>query len=225
MRRMIIRLFAIIFLVSGFAFPAWAEKRVALVIGNSSYTHATALPNPSNDAADMAAALTRLGFEVVAGIDLDKSAMRRTIRKFSTALEGADVALFFYAGHGLQVNGKNYLAPVNAQIKTESDLDFDMVDLNLVLRQMERQKSTNLVFLDACRDNPLLKDLARSMGALISSTTCRLSAKPRSTPIASPMAARNKHVRNSSRCSPKVILVSSNRSLSNGSGMVASKRD
>jgi TPR repeat protein len=150
-----------------------AEKRVALVIGNSAYVHVAKLPNPRNDAKDIAAVLRRLGFEVVEGIDLDKPGMERSIRKFSASLDGADVALFFYAGHGLQVNGQNYLAPVTARLDSEAALDFDMVSLNLVLRQMERAKRTNLVFLDACRDNPLLKDLARSMGATRSASLSR----------------------------------------------------
>jgi uncharacterized caspase-like protein len=153
--------------------PALAAKRVALVIGNSAYTHVPTLLNPKNDASDVTAALKRLGFQVISGTDLDKRAMSGLIRKFSSALADAETALFYYAGHGLQVNGKNYLAPVNARLNTEADLDFDMIDLTLILRQMERQQSTNLVFLDACRDNPLLKNLARSMGATRSATLSR----------------------------------------------------
>jgi uncharacterized caspase-like protein len=153
--------------------PVMAEKRVALVIGNSAYLHVSKLPNPKNDARDIAAVLRRLKFDVVEGIDLDKAGMERSIRKFARSLNGADVALFFYAGHGLQVNGRNYLAPVTARLDSEAALDFDMVSLNLVLRQMERAKRTNLVFLDACRDNPLLKDLARTMGATRSTTLSR----------------------------------------------------
>lgn len=156
-----------------FILPAFAEKRVALVIGNSSYTHVSKLANPKNDAQAISAALRRLGFEVIEGIDLNKQAMDQRIRKFASSLEGAKVALFYYAGHGMQVNGQNYLAPVTARLRNEADLDFDMVPLNLVLRQMGRTERTNLVFLDACRDNPLLKDLGRSMGATRSANLTR----------------------------------------------------
>ena len=152
---------------------AFAEKRVALIIGNSSYSHAAKLANPRNDATDIAAALKRLNFEVITGLDLNKQAMGATIRRFSKALDKADVALFYYAGHGLQVNGKNYLAPTNANLSTLADLDFDTVPLSLILRQMERKKRTNIVFLDACRDNPLMTNLARSMGSTRSANITR----------------------------------------------------
>jgi uncharacterized caspase-like protein len=141
-----------------------AEKRVALVIGNSEYRHTTRLKNPTNDATDMSAALTKLGFDVVQGIDLDQAALRERVRLFAEKLPGAEVALFFYAGHGLQVFGKNYLAPIDARIQSEADLDFATVDLDLVLRNMERETRVNIVFLDACRDNPLAVNLARKMG-------------------------------------------------------------
>jgi len=144
---------------------AHAEKRVALVLGNSQYKNTVSLDNPENDAADITAALLRLGFTVIDGINLEKREMERRIRDYANALKGADVGLFYYAGHGIQVNGKNYMAPVDAQLKSETDLDFEAVDVNLVLRQMERNSRVNLVFLDACRDNPLAEILARSLGS------------------------------------------------------------
>jgi len=143
---------------------AQAQKRVALVIGNSAYQNTGELRNPSNDAADMTAALRRLGFEVTDGRDLDKRAMERAIRQFGLSLEGADIALFFYAGHGIQVGGQNHLIPVDARLASEGDVDFETLPLSLVLKQMEREAKTNLVLLDACRDNPLARNLARSMG-------------------------------------------------------------
>lgn len=143
---------------------AQAEKRVALVIGNGEYRHAAALANPTNDAVDMAEKLASLGFDVVSGVDLDFDGMRDTLRRFMTKLNGADMALFYYAGHGLQVNGQNYLAPIDARLGTENDLDFETIPIHLILSAMERNTKTNLVFLDACRDNPLAKNLARSMG-------------------------------------------------------------
>jgi len=158
------RLFAGLTLLVAQASAAHAEKRVALVIGNSSYTHVPALANPHNDAADMAAMLKSLGFEVVEGTDLDQNGMRATVRRFGEALQGADVSLFFYAGHGMQVAGTNYLVPVDAKLAREGDLDFDAIRLDLVLAQMERETRTSIVLLDACRDNPMAQTLARSMG-------------------------------------------------------------
>ncbi|TDW20884.1 putative caspase-like protein [Rhizobium azibense] len=143
---------------------ALAEKRVALVIGNSAYQHVPMLPNPGNDAGDMAAKLRDLGFEVVVGSDLDLAGVRRTISDFVGSLDGADIALFYYAGHGLQVNGENYIAPVDAKLLSYLDLEFEAVSMDLILSAMERTTRVNLVFLDACRDNPLAVNLARSMG-------------------------------------------------------------
>lgn len=148
---------------------ALAEKRVALVIGNSAYQHVPMLPNPDNDAGDMAAKLKNLGFEVVVGRDLDLAGVRTTIRDFVAKLDGADLALFYYAGHGLQVNGENYIAPIDAKLLSYIDLDFEAVPMNLILSAMERETRVNLVFLDACRDNPLAVNLARSMGTRSSS--------------------------------------------------------
>ena len=148
--------------VSGLS-AAQAERRVALVIGNSDYKHTASLANPKNDAEAVSASLERLGFEVLTGLDADIHEMIGLVRDFSRALEGADVALFYYAGHGLQVDGINYLAPVDAQLNDQADLDFGTVKLSSILRQMDRHRAANLVFLDACRDNPLAKTLARSM--------------------------------------------------------------
>lgn len=153
-------LLALAALLAGIAAAA-AEKRVALVIGNSAYENVPRLTNPSNDASDVAAKLKALGFEVVDGIDLDKRDMEKRIRAFAEALSGADVGLFYYAGHGLQVDQRNFLAPVDAQLKSESDLDFEAVQLDLVLKNMVRNAATSLVFLDACRDNPLAANLAQ----------------------------------------------------------------
>jgi uncharacterized caspase-like protein len=93
-----------------------AQKRVALVIGNASYQYAPALVNPKNDASDVADALSSFGFQVIAGLDLDKTALERKIREFANALQGAEVGVFFYAGHGLQVSGQNYIVPIDAHL-------------------------------------------------------------------------------------------------------------
>jgi hypothetical protein len=148
------------------ALPACAEKRVALIIGNSAYQQAGTLANPVNDAKEMAAALKDLGFVVLLGLDLDKRAFDVKVRDFSRALADADAGVFFYAGHGLQIAGRNYLIPIDAQLQRERDVDFEAVGLDFILKQMEleREGKTNIVFLDACRDNPLARNLARSMG-------------------------------------------------------------
>jgi uncharacterized caspase-like protein len=140
------------------------EKRVALVIGNSAYRQTAQLKNPGNDAADMAASLRTLGFRVIEGIDLDKLSMDGKISEFAEALPGADSGVFFYAGHGLQVSGRNYLMPVDARLTTAAALDLEMVQLDVVQRAMERVAKFNVLFVDACRDNPLADTLAGAMG-------------------------------------------------------------
>ena len=140
------------------------ERRVALVIGNSAYKYAGELPNPKNDATDIAASLRKLGFEIIDGFDLNKTAFERKVRDFAAALRGAELGLFFYAGHGLQVAGQNFLVPVDAQLSTADALDFEMIRLDVIHRVMERETSTNIIFLDACRNNPLARNLARAMG-------------------------------------------------------------
>lgn len=143
---------------------ASAGKRVALVIGNAAYKHTTPLRNPKNDADAIAKILVHLDFKVLKGTDLTHRQFGRTVAKFRKALAGADVALLFYAGHGLQVHGHNYLAPVDAQLEDEDSLEFEAVRLRAVLALMEREPRTNLVFLDACRDNPMARNLARNLG-------------------------------------------------------------
>jgi hypothetical protein len=156
---------ALLFLsASSFTTAFASENRVALVIGNSAYRNAAVLENPKNDASDMAAAAEKLGFKVIKGLDLDKGGMDRTIRQFAEALKGATIGMFYYAGHGLQVSGRNYLVPVDAELKTAEALDFEMVGLDVVQRIMEAASETNVLFLDACRDNPLSRNLARAMG-------------------------------------------------------------
>jgi uncharacterized caspase-like protein len=144
--------------------PLLADAKVALVIGNSAYQNASPLANPANDADSMAAVLTGLGFKVTKGTDLDKVGFDRTLSEFASSLPGAKLAAFFYAGHGLQVGGANYLLPVDAKLASASALDFEAVRLDLIQRNMERETDTNILFIDACRDNPLSRNLARSLG-------------------------------------------------------------
>ena len=138
---------------------------MALVIGNGQYRHSVPLANPVNDARDIAGALRDLGFKVIEGHDLDSTAMRTKITEFGAAIPGAATTLFFYAGHGVQVAGNNYLIPVDAKLERPSALDVEAVNINTILADMETEKRINLVFLDACRDNPLSRSLARSFSA------------------------------------------------------------
>jgi uncharacterized caspase-like protein len=142
---------------------AWAEKRIALVIGNAAYQNTPPLPNPRNDATDLAAELTGLGFQVIQGLDLDRAAMNAKIAEFADALGGADVGLFYYGGHALQFNGRNYLIPVDAKLATSRSLEFETVQLDSIQGAMEGDVQTNIIFLDACRDNPIARNLASSL--------------------------------------------------------------
>lgn len=158
-------------LIAGFVAALWplaasAERRVALVIGNSAYSHAAALRNPGNDARDVAEALKKVGFDVQLGIDLDQPGFARTIEQFARMLDEADVGLFFYAGHGVQMNDKNYLVSVNAKLENEFLLSSETIELDAIVRLMESKAPINLVFLDACRNNPLADNLRRSLTVL-----------------------------------------------------------
>ncbi|MBP2228629.1 putative caspase-like protein [Azospirillum agricola] len=138
--------------------PAKPERRVALVLGNSGYQHAPRLPNPVNDARAIADSLRSAGFELVGGgarLDLDRAGTERAIRDFGGKLAGADVGLFYYAGHGLQMRGTNYLLPVSANLTKEADVRYELIDIEMVLDEMALAESRlNIVILDACRNNP-----------------------------------------------------------------------
>ena len=151
-------------LLSALPLAAGAAERVALVIGNSKYHDPGAvLRNPGNDADGMAAALGRLGFEVVLGKDLDRDGFYDKRKEFAAAAREADVALFFYAGHGMQdAKGTNWLLPVDAKLESDLDLEPRAVKLDTVMDVMPGR--SNLVFLDACRNNPLARGLALSKG-------------------------------------------------------------
>jgi hypothetical protein len=134
------------------------------VIGNSAYQHAPVLSNPQNDSADVGAKLKRLGFQLFGGQNLDRTAMLTVLTTFGRAAETADVALVYYAGHGLQINGQNYLVPVDANVGYEAEVDISLVPFNVVMQQLNRGSSVNIAMLDACRDNPFAKELSRTMG-------------------------------------------------------------
>lgn len=141
------------FVFSGNA--AFADKRVAFVVGNAAYKNVPQLPNPAIDARSMARVLRNVGFDVVEGSNLSRDAMTAKLLEFGKKSEGADVALFFYAGHGIAVNGTNYLLPVDADLKSEMDVKLGAaINVDLTLEQTMADAKVKLVFLDACRDNP-----------------------------------------------------------------------
>jgi len=157
LRRRAFTLLAAAFVVAAAA-SAFAETRVALVIGEGGYRSVPALANPPNDARDVADALKALGFAVTLGVDLDQAGMEKAIGDFALSAATADVSLLYYGGHGLQVASRNYLIPVDTQLRSVDDIDKRTVPLDAVLGALAQAKGIHLVFLDACRNNPL-KDL------------------------------------------------------------------
>lgn len=144
------------------------ESRIALVIGNSAYKDAP-LQNPVNDARDMAHALRELGFDVIYGENLSQNEIKRSIRSFGDKIHNGGVGLFYYAGHGIQVNGVNYLVPVGATITKEEEVEYESVDVGFVLAQMESAKNRlNIVILDACRNNPFARSFRSTRSGLAS---------------------------------------------------------
>jgi hypothetical protein len=143
---------------------AWADKRVALVIGNSGYQNAVQLANPAHDAAAIADMFKAMDFEVVElRRDLAAVDMRRVIRDFSGNAQTADVAVVYFAGHGLEVDGENYLIPIDAKLEHDIDVEDEAVSLGRVVQMIEPAKRLRVVILDACRDNPFLKSMKRTL--------------------------------------------------------------
>ena len=130
-------------------------RRVALVIGNGAYTHVRPLPNPSNDARSIAKSLRDIGFAVSEGIDLNRAAMQATIREFLREAATAQVAVVYYAGHGVQVEGRNYLVPVDVQLKAGSRISDAMLEMDTIMAGLDDQVRTNILIMDACRNNPM----------------------------------------------------------------------
>lgn len=149
--------------------PLNTDARTALVIGNGKYADVP-LRNPPNDAADMAVVLRSLGFEVFSYTDLDQNGMKRVIREFGAKLRTkGGVGLFYYAGHGVQSKGVNYLIPISAKVDTEEEVEYESVDAGLVLAQMESAKNgMNIVILDACRNNPFARSFRSAQKGLAS---------------------------------------------------------
>jgi hypothetical protein len=141
---------------------AWAEKKVALIIGNSAYESVGKLPNPANDATAVAKMFQDAGFEVIGRRDLGNVEFRRTIREFTFKSRGADIAVVFFAGHGIEVKGTNYLIPTDAKLVTDFDASDEAISLDRILESIDTVKRLRLVILDACRDNPFEKKIIRN---------------------------------------------------------------
>lgn len=146
-----------------------AEKRIALVIGNSAYQNAPELRNPVNDSADIAAALNAIGFEVQLHIDQTQGQLFDTLRKFQREAAGADIALIYYAGHGIEIDRQNYLVPVDAVLEADTDVTFEAVPLETVMFAAGGARRLSMVIVDACRNNPFVvsmtrRDASRSIG-------------------------------------------------------------
>jgi uncharacterized caspase-like protein len=146
--------------------PAWAEKRVALVLSNSAYQNVARLPNPVNDGTVIAATLKKAGFDVVdSRHDLPAAETRRALRDFADRARDAEIALVYYAGHGIEVDGTNYLIPVDARLERDTDVYDEAFSLDRVLLAIEPAKHLRLVILDACRDNPFAKSMKRTVAS------------------------------------------------------------
>ena len=144
------------------ASPALAAQRAALVIGNAAYAHVPALANPLNDAADVGAALARLGFAVTRLDNTGHAQLRQGLLDFQRAASASEVAVVFYAGHGIEVDGRNFLVPVDARLASDQDVEFEAIPLALVSRAVSRASGLRLVVLDACRENPFAVSMQRA---------------------------------------------------------------
>jgi hypothetical protein len=141
---------------------AVAERRVALVIGNGAYSEAARLANPANDASAMAAVLQRLGFSTTVAVDVDRSAIIAAIDAFSGSLDSADIAFLYYAGHGIQIAGQNFLLPIDVDVSSERTLRYSALDIAEIVAEMELRAKVAIVVLDACRDNPFTAGIAEN---------------------------------------------------------------
>ncbi|MEO8318163.1 MAG: caspase family protein, partial [Bradyrhizobium sp.] len=141
---------------------AWAEKRVALIVGNSSYQTVPQLPNPSRDATSVAKMFRDAGFDSVdVQLNVGNLEFKRAIRKFETTADQADIAVVYYAGHGLEIGGTNYLIPTDARLASDRDADDEAILLERLVSSADGAKRLRLVILDACRDNPFTTSMRR----------------------------------------------------------------
>ena len=165
-----------------FATAAAAERRVALVIGNSAYKNASSLPNTINDSTAIAALFKSVGFEVVISRnDLGVVDFKRSVREFLITAENADMAVVYYAGHGIEISGTNYLVPVDARLSRDYDVDDEAVSLDRIIWALQTVRRLRLILLDACRDNPFAAKL-RSAGTPARHREAALPRSRRSAP-------------------------------------------
>jgi hypothetical protein len=165
-----VRLYVFFGVVAAFAAICWsavatAETRVALVVGNAKYLNTPALANPGNDASDVAAALKEIGFTVSLQVDATKREFDQALAKFARDVRNADAAMFYYAGHGMQFQGKNFMMPVDAALEDEVSLRYEMTAVDDVKAALQESSGVKILVLDACRDNPLAEKMARSIRA------------------------------------------------------------
>ncbi len=164
MRSTLLIVFGFLFYIS--AAPALAEKRVALVIGMSNYRQVPRLANPARDADSMSALFKKAGFNLVdSERDLGIADLRRVIREFSEISRDADISVVYYAGHGIEVDGTNYLVPADAKLLSDFDIEDETVSLDRVLKALDPVRRLKLVILDACRDNPFARTMKRSVAS------------------------------------------------------------
>ncbi len=149
--------------LSSFAAPAHAQTKVALVIGNGTYRNVPELPNPPNDAADVAAAFLRLGFSVRLVNNATYDTMRRSLLEFTPKARDAEMAVVYFAGHGMEIGGENWLIPIDAELKTDLDIEQEAISLRSVMLMASAASKLGLVVLDACRNNPFLAKIRRSI--------------------------------------------------------------
>ncbi|WP_271607559.1 caspase family protein [Bradyrhizobium sp. CCBAU 11434] len=165
MRRLVASLLTVL-LVGCASGPAMADKRVAFVVGNSNYQNVVALANPANDASAIADLFRKAAFDVVESRrDLKNTDMRRALRDFTEKARDADIAVIYYAGHGMEVDGTNYLIPVDAVLERDTDAYDEAIALDRILQAIEPAKQLRLVILDACRDNPFVKSMKRTVAS------------------------------------------------------------
>jgi len=178
------RVFLIVFAVWFGCGPAMAERRVALAIGNSAYKSVARLTNPANDATLVGGMFKTAGFDAVdVKLDLNASEMRKALREFGRKTRDAEIAVVYYAGHGIELDGVNYLIPTDATLETDSDVLDETIALDRALFAVEPAKQLRLIILDACRDNPFAKTMKRTISSrAIGRGLAPRSSRPARTP-------------------------------------------
>jgi uncharacterized caspase-like protein len=163
--------------------PAFADRRVALVVGNSAYQHVPALATPAKDARAMAAMFQKAGYDVVNAVyDVGDSELKRAVRQFEETSANADVAVVYYAGHGIEIQGINYLVPVDAKLASDRDADDEAITLDRLVGSIDGVKRLRLIILDACRDDPFAQTMKQQRTGAAGGTIAGLSAsQPSST--------------------------------------------